>query len=104
MKVFNVILSGGIGSRLWSFSRKQHPKQFLKLFSGKSLFELTADRNENVVDELMVVGNTDHIEWSIQLLKDIDLPQTFIVETATRNIAAAIFWMLKRHCRFRQLI
>ncbi|RZJ51441.1 MAG: mannose-1-phosphate guanylyltransferase [Chryseobacterium sp.] len=90
MKVFNVILSGGVGSRLWPLSRKQHPKQFLKLFSGKSLFELTAERNENVVDELMVVGNTDHIEWSTQLLKDIALPQTFIVETAARNTAAAI--------------
>lgn len=90
MKVFNVILSGGVGSRLWPLSRKQHPKQFLKLFAGKSLFELTAERNENVVDELMVVGNTDHIEWSKQLLKDIALPQTFIVETAARNTAAAI--------------
>ena len=38
----------------------------------------------------MVVGNTDHIEWSKQLLKDIALPQTFIVETAARNTAAAI--------------
>jgi len=90
MKVFNVILSGGVGSRLWPLSRKQHPKQFLKLFSGKSLFELTADRNEKVVDELIVVGNTDHIEWSTQLLKDIALPQTFIVETEARNTAAAI--------------
>lgn len=90
MKIFNVILSGGVGSRLWPLSRKQHPKQFLKLFSGKSLFELTAERNENVVDELMVVGNTEHIEWSTQLLKDIALPQTFIVETAARNTAAAI--------------
>nr|WP_314494071.1 sugar phosphate nucleotidyltransferase [uncultured Chryseobacterium sp.] len=90
MKIYNVILSGGVGSRLWPLSRKQHPKQFLKLFSGKSLFELTAERNENVVDELMVVGNTDHIEWSSQLLKDITLPQTFVIETVARNTAAAI--------------
>ena len=90
MKIFNVILSGGVGSRLWPLSRKQHPKQFLKLFSGKSLFELTAERNENVVDEIMVVGNADHIGWSTQLLKDIVLPQIFIVETVARNTAAAI--------------
>ena len=90
MKIFNVILSGGVGSRLWPLSRKQHPKQFLKLFSGKSLFELTAERNENVVDEIMVVGNADHIDWSTQLLKDIVLPQIFIVETVARNTAAAI--------------
>lgn len=90
MKIYNVILSGGVGSRLWPLSRKNHPKQFLKIFEGKSLFELTAQRNRLVVDELMVVGNSDHIEWSKELLKDIDLPKTFITETIARNTAAAI--------------
>lgn len=90
MKVYNVILSGGVGSRLWPLSRKKHPKQFLRLFSGKSLFELTAERNANTVDQLMVVGNADHIEWSRNLLSSVDLPQTFIVETEARNTAAAI--------------
>ncbi|WP_426279060.1 mannose-1-phosphate guanylyltransferase [Chryseobacterium sp. S-02] len=90
MKIYNVILSGGVGSRLWPLSRKQHPKQFLKLFSGKALFELTAERNQKVVDQIMVVGNTDHIEWSQQLLNDISLPKSFITETAARNTAAAI--------------
>lgn len=90
MKIYNVILSGGIGSRLWPLSRKQHPKQFLKLFSGKSLFELTAERNASVVDEVMVVGNRDHIELSKKLLNDLALPQKFITETQARNTAAAI--------------
>lgn len=90
MKIYNVILSGGVGSRLWPLSRKNHPKQFLKVFEGKSLFELTAERNKKVVDELMVVGNSDHIEWSKDLLKDIDLPKTFVTETIARNTAAAI--------------
>jgi mannose-1-phosphate guanylyltransferase len=90
MKIYNVILSGGVGSRLWPLSRKQHPKQFLKLFSGKALFELTAERNQKVVDQIMVVGNTDHIEWSRQLLNEISIPKTFITETAARNTAAAI--------------
>ncbi len=90
MKVYNVILSGGVGSRLWPLSRKQHPKQFLKLFSGKSLFELTAERNVGLVDELIVVGNHDHIEWSKNILKEISIPKQFITETAARNTAAAI--------------
>lgn len=90
MKIYNVILSGGVGSRLWPLSRKQHPKQFLKLFSGKSLFELTAERNMQLVDELIVVGNHDHIEWSKNILKDINIPKLFITETVARNTAAAI--------------
>ncbi|MCE3076887.1 mannose-1-phosphate guanylyltransferase [Chryseobacterium gwangjuense] len=90
MKIYNVILSGGVGSRLWPLSRKQHPKQFLKLFSGKSLFELTAERNVGLVDELMVVGNHDHIEWSRNILKGISIHKQFITETVARNTAAAI--------------
>lgn len=90
MKIYNVILSGGIGSRLWPLSRKQHPKQFLKLFSGKSLFELAAQRNASEANEIMVVGNTEHIELSKKLLREINLPQKFITETQARNTAAAI--------------
>ncbi|MGN7990525.1 mannose-1-phosphate guanylyltransferase [Pedobacter sp. 22226] len=90
MKIYNVILSGGVGSRLWPLSRKKHPKQFLKLFEGKSLFELTAERNKDITDEIMVVGNADHIEWSKQLLKDIGIPIGFVVETVPRNTTAAI--------------
>jgi len=90
MKIYNVILSGGIGSRLWPLSRSKKPKQFLKLFSGKSLFELTAERNAWVVDEIMVVGNKEHIEWSRELLTGISVPKNFIIESHPRNTAAAI--------------
>ncbi len=90
MKVHNVILSGGIGSRLWPLSRQKNPKQFLKIFEGKSLFQLTAQRNASLVDEVMVVGNQEHIGWSKQMLADLPKPQRFVVETQARNTAAAI--------------
>lgn len=90
MKIINVILSGGVGSRLWPLSRKSNPKQFLKLFAGKSLFQLTAERNSALVDEIMVVGNEEHIDWSKDFLKDLNLPQKYVVETQPRNTAAAI--------------
>lgn len=90
MKTVNVILSGGVGSRLWPLSRKSNPKQFLKLFSGKSLFELTAERNASLVDEIMVVGNEEHIDWSKDLLNALELPKSYVVESQPRNTAAAI--------------
>ena len=37
----NIILCGGSGTRLWPISRTLMPKQFVKLFSNKSLFQLT---------------------------------------------------------------
>ena len=36
-----VILAGGRGTRLWPLSRKNHPKQFLKLNGGGSLLQET---------------------------------------------------------------
>ena len=39
-----IILCGGSGTRLWPVSRQFLPKQFVPMFEGKSLFELTLDR------------------------------------------------------------
>jgi len=36
----NVILCGGNGTRLWPINRTFMPKQFVKLFNNKSLFQL----------------------------------------------------------------
>ena len=43
----NIILCGGSGTRLWPISRTLMPKQFVKLFSNKSLFQLTVERNKS---------------------------------------------------------
>ena len=39
-----LILAGGGGTRLWPMSRDKSPKQFIKLFGGKSLYRLTLER------------------------------------------------------------
>ena len=39
-----VILAGGIGSRFWPYSRKNKPKQLLKIFGDKSMLQITVDR------------------------------------------------------------
>ncbi|MCF8495058.1 MAG: mannose-1-phosphate guanylyltransferase/mannose-6-phosphate isomerase [Alphaproteobacteria bacterium] len=36
-----VILNGGTGARLWPLSRRNQPKQFLKLLGGRTLFQAT---------------------------------------------------------------
>ena len=42
--LFVLILCGGGGTRLWPRSRNKRPKQFAKLLSEKSLFQMTIDR------------------------------------------------------------
>lgn len=88
--VTHVILTGGVGSRLWPLSRKSQPKQYLDLFDGKSLFEMTVDRNRSLVDTVMVVGNTDNSHLSKKVLEKSATPYVDIVEATPRNTAAAI--------------
>ena len=39
-----VLLSGGVGSRLWPVSRESHPKQFLPMAGELSMLQETLQR------------------------------------------------------------
>lgn len=88
--IIHVILTGGVGSRLWPLSRKSQPKQYLELFEGKSLFEMTVARNSHLVDQVMVVGNVDNCHLSRNVLDKTRTSYIDIVEATPRNTAAAI--------------
>ncbi|WP_367329731.1 mannose-1-phosphate guanylyltransferase [Sphingobacterium multivorum] len=90
MNIVHVLLSGGIGSRLWPLSRKHSPKQYLGLFNGKSLFEMTVQRNQQVAERVIVVGNKDNTHLSHKAMVSCGLPYKNIVEATPRNTAAAI--------------
>ena len=90
-----VILSGGSGTRLWPLSRKLMPKQFLKLFDGKSLFQKTVERNELISDDILVITNEDQYFIALDQLEEIKnklTPQNpkFLLEEIGRNTAPAI--------------
>lgn len=89
-KITHVVLTGGVGSRLWPLSRKSQPKQYLALFDGKSLFALTLERNAGVVDRVIIVGNQDNSHLTNQQMHQLGIPFTHIVEATPRNTAAAI--------------
>jgi mannose-1-phosphate guanylyltransferase len=88
--ITHVILTGGVGSRLWPLSRKSQPKQYLDLFDGKSLFEITVERNRNIADKVMVVGNRDNCHLSRKVLEKSNTDYIDIIESTPRNTAAAI--------------
>jgi mannose-1-phosphate guanylyltransferase len=90
-KLIHVILSGGVGSRLWPVSRKSMPKQYIPMFGSKSLFQLTAERNKGFADHVMVVGNKDNYLLSQADFVRAEISEyTEIIEAAPRNTAAAI--------------
>ena len=88
--IIHVILTGGVGSRLWPLSRKSQPKQYLEIFQGKSLFEMSVARNSHLVDQVMVVGNIDNCHLSKKVLDKSQTSYIDIVEATPRNTAAAI--------------
>ena len=91
MKTTNVILSGGVGSRLWPLSRKSRPKQYLPIFEGQTLFQKTVQRNQEICDNLMIVGNKDNFGLSRKNLEELGIKDyEEIIEACPRNTAAAI--------------
>ncbi len=89
-KVVHVILSGGVGSRLWPLSRKSNPKQYLNLFKEGSLFGMSVDRNKSICDAITVVGNIDNHLLSKKVMEEKRISYLNIVESTPRNTAAAI--------------
>lgn len=87
-RIINVILSGGVGSRLWPLSRKSKPKQYLPIFNGKSLFGLTIERNQKVCEEVLLVGSVQNIDIAKAELSHV--PHRIVQEATPRNTAAAI--------------
>lgn len=89
-KIVHILLSGGVGSRLWPLSRKSNPKQYLKLFKEGSLFSMSVERNRGLCNELIVVGNIDNSSLSKKVLIEKGIQYKEIIESTPRNTAAAI--------------
>ncbi len=87
----NIILCGGSGTRLWPISRTLMPKQFVKLFDDKSLFQLTVERNSKVCDTQFIVSNAEQYFLAIDQLEELNITQNkYLLEPVGRNTAPAI--------------
>ena len=87
----NIILCGGSGTRLWPISRTLMPKQFVKLFEEKSLFQLTVERNSKVCESQFIVSNTDQYFLALDQLEELTKENNrYLLEPVGRNTAPAI--------------
>jgi mannose-1-phosphate guanylyltransferase len=87
----NIILCGGSGTRLWPISRTLMPKQFVKLFDNKSLFQLTVERNSKVCDSQFIVSNAEQYFLAIDQLEELQKENNkYLLEPIGRNTAPAI--------------
>ena len=98
--MYSVILCGGSGTRLWPLSRKNYPKQFLRLYSKKSLLQETFLRIAKVMPKeniFFVANESDYYNVANQI-REI-YPEfsrsRFLSEPAKRNTAPAIALSMK---------
>jgi len=89
--MINIILCGGSGTRLWPISRTLMPKQFVKLFDDKSLFQLTVERNSKLCDSQFIVSNTEQYFLALDQLEELNKSNNkYLLEPVGRNTAPAI--------------
>jgi len=88
-----VVLSGGMGTRLWPASRRLRPKQLLALLGEESMITATVHRVHQVIggSDPIIVTNVDHAEATRLLLLDAGYRETkLILEPVGRNTAPAV--------------
>lgn len=92
MEKVAVIMAGGSGTRFWPMSRRENPKQFLKLSGKDTLLNETIGRISKVIpiDNIYIIGNKLH-----KILLEETLPKEFnleniLYEPMAKNTAPAI--------------
>ncbi len=93
--MYSIILCGGSGTRLWPLSRKNFPKQFLKLYNEYSLLQETFLRVQKIMptENIFLVTNEENYFNVFNQIKDIHpkiKESQIIIEPASLNTAPAI--------------
>lgn len=88
---YAVIMAGGSGTRLWPLSRKDQPKQSLKISDDRSLFQHAVDRLQGLFphERILVVTVAEQVE-----MLSAEVPQipreNYIIEPLPRGTASVV--------------
>ena len=89
--IYALILAGGSGERFWPLSRRNRPKQLLRLVSEQTLLEETIARLDGLVpsERILILTNVEQEKAVRDLLKSFP-KENIIAEPAKRDTAAAV--------------
>jgi mannose-1-phosphate guanylyltransferase len=89
--VYGVILAGGKGERFWPLSRSDHPKQFLRLTSDKTMLEETIERVLPLIpmENIRIVTSEQMGKFTLDSMENVK-EANIISEPVGRNTCAAI--------------
>lgn len=86
-----LVLAGGSGDRLWPLSRKNHPKQFMDIRKGRSMFQESILRNIPFCDEFIILTNKRYESIIKGQLQDFqDLKYSVLMEESPLKTAPSI--------------
>ncbi len=90
-KLVAIIMAGGSGTRFWPLSTAQKPKQFLQLFTERSLIQKCFDRLEGIIspDRMFVITNQIYEDMVAEHLPEIPR-ENIIGEPEPRDTAPAV--------------
>jgi mannose-1-phosphate guanylyltransferase len=88
---YAVIMAGGGGTRLWPVSRKQSPKQMLRIIGNQSLFQLAVARLKGLFppERIYVVTLSEQAESLQAACPELPL-DNFLIEPTPRGTASVV--------------
>ena len=91
MELFVVIMAGGVGSRFWPSSKKEKPKQLIRIFGENTMIQDTVDRLDGFVkkENIYVITNELQKPRVVEQLDDVP-EENIIAEPFGKNTAACI--------------
>lgn len=89
MNWYGIVLAGGVGERLWPYSRQAHPKQFLSIDTNVTLLDQSVERLSAIIEQSNIWAVTSQAHSA--RFEDLQQPLgRIIIEPAGRNTAPAI--------------
>ena len=91
MKVYALIMAGGIGSRFWPRSKEKTPKQLLRIIGENTMIQNTVSRLSGMVEDCDIYVITNKVQRN-EIIKQLpQIPaENIIEEPFGRNTAACI--------------